>query len=126
MAEAFIVKDRIEAIESKFDLLLSEEQIRAFTQSVVRDAMISPIAATKQDINDLIGDASDHIAKEYDRVIVNIDDKFLDARQELADHVTSSIRDIERRFERIEFMMKISFCINAIGMIGSIAYLLLK
>ena len=126
MPDIFVVKDRVEAIEAKFDLLLSEEQIRNFTQAVVKDAVILPLEVAKQEIKDLISDASDHIAKEYDQVVVDVDDKLLDAKSSLTDHVTVSIREVERRFERIEFLMKLSFCINAAGLIGSIAYLMLR
>jgi hypothetical protein len=126
MADAFIVKDRIESIEAKFDLMISEEKIRNYTLNAVKDAIASPIDETKKEINMIIDDATSHISNEYTRINIDIEDKFLDAKSTLTDHVTESIRDIEKRFERIEFMMKLSFCINAVGMIGSIIYLLLK
>jgi len=126
MADAFIVKDRIESLESKFDLMISEEKIRNYTITTVKDSVAEPIDKLKKDINAMIDDASAHISNEYTRINADIDDQFLDAKSELSDHVKTSICNIERRFERIEFLMKLSFCINAVGMIGSIVYLLLK
>ncbi len=122
----FVVKDRLEALESRIETALDEAGLKDFTKTVAREAM-----------KDLLNDVMDELRNKKDSVLeqVKVEKVEMDSRLKetqstfdvaIAEHVSrveasvAQLEVIKKSLDRLDKLVKLSLVVSVISMVLSL------